>query len=347
MSATSDPTQDAPREAVSFDDAFAALPREGVPAEDAPEQAQPDEWPSQAPAQPAATPGEDEPDDDDEALPFEQRFARSNRREQKLQAERDSIAAERQRAIDQANGYKGNLAQEKARREAAEADRSDFERRLTDANAQRDADYQAAINAAPDARDGTGTPTKADLTQAWNIEKRERDVAQKEARLNFQEQQKAEQDKRLHAEHVGNLEHGIRQHAIPELVQAIPRYAELHGLPASEVRDVIARLNTPEVLIAMQNMPVKTSDPQAWDVDKYRTFLADQAQEEIVRRAAAYKERQAGATRQELAQTTYRQEQPVGQAGGDQFEDLGQYGTDFDAAFAANSRNHQRQLTAR
>jgi hypothetical protein len=342
-----DPAQDAPdRAAPDFDAAADQLFAETDAPQDAPAAAQPTAAPAEAAPVQEAAPAQDEPDDDDEGLPLETRFSRAQRREQRLAAERETLATERQRAIDQANGYKGNLVQEKRRREEAEAKSADFEKALTNANTRRDAEYEAAIRYAPDEPDGTGRPTKTDLTRDWNVEKRERDVAQKEARIQFAEQQREEEIKTWRETQRGEAERGVRQHAISEIARAIAPTAEALGLPASEVKDLVAALERPEVAILLQNLPAYDPDPNKWDVHKYRSMVLAQTDQAIAQRAAAYRERQAGQTRQELGQTTYRAEQPVGAGGGGQYRDLRplQDAGDFDATFDALNANYELEL---
>lgn len=334
-----DPAQDAPeRAAPDFDAAADQLFAEtDAPEQDAPATGQPTAAPAEAaPAQQAA-PAEDEPDDDDEGLPLETRFARAQRRERKIAAERETLATERQRAIDQANGYKGSLVQAQQRTKALEAERDEFKELAQNENARINRMWEDGIRATED------PSARADLQRQYDFDRQTRDLAAQQRQLEFEKAQREQEVATFREAQRGAAEQGIRQHAIPEIARAIVPTAASLGLPASEVRDLVAALERPEVAILVQNLPAYDPDPNKWDVHKYRSMVLAETDQELARRAAAYRERQAGATRQELAQTTYRPEQPVGAGGGGQYRDLRplQQAQDFDATADAVFANFE------
>jgi len=329
MSATPEPTQEAPeQERPSFDEAFAALPRGDAPAEDVSETGQPDERPTQAQATaPGASQAADEPDDDDEQLPYDQRFARAQRREQRITARQAEIMAERQRAIDQANGYKGNLAQEKARREAIEAERDRFKTLAENENARLNSMWEEAIKLADDPNQ------RADLQDRYERDRDRREIAAEKDRMAFERDQQQQQATRVKQDQIETATQGLRQHVIPSLVEPMEQFAQVLGLPATEFADIRATLNSRP----MQQLFARLSPEE---LDAYRNELGEGIFTELAQRNLARKQRETGQNRDEARQV-YRAEQPVGQGGGgSDLESLG--GLDFDEAFAANARNQRR-----
>jgi hypothetical protein len=273
-------------------------------------------------------------------LPLETRFARAQRREQRQATERETLAAERQRAIDQANGYKGSLVQAQQRQKALEAERDQFKELAQDENARLNRMWEDGIAATPDPAE------RADLQRRYDFDRQTRELAAEKRQLEFEKAQREQEQASFREAQRGAAEQGIRQHAISEIARAIAPTAEALGLPASEVKDLVAALERPEVAILLQNLPAYDPDPNKWDVHKYRSMVLAQTDQAIAQRAAAYRERQAGQTRQELGQTTYRAEQPVGAGGGGQYRDLRplQDAGDFDATFDALNANYELEL---
>lgn len=305
MSVPTAEQETAPRD--DFDSAVDAYVEQGQPAAagDTPPARPATPAPADVPAPVAAAPvapPADEPDDDDETLTIDQRFARAQRREQKITARQAELTTERQRAIDQANGYKGNLAQEKARREAIEAERDRFKGLAESENARIDHLWAEAIAQTDD-------PTqKAELQRRYDFDRRERELAEKEAQIAFKAQQEIEQAERVKQEQVGAATEGMRQHVVPSLVGPMEEFATAIGLPLAELADIRATLNSRP----MRQMFARLTPEE---LHAYRNELGEGIFEEIAQRAQAFKTRQTATNRQEAA-TVYRAEQPVGAGGG-------------------------------
>lgn len=272
---------------------------------------------AEVPATPPATPAATESDDDDEALPLDQRFTRAQRREQRITQAQQAADQARQEAERKMWSYQGNLIQAQNRAKQLEGERDDLKRQTTDVDARENARWEAAIRTAPESSDDPAVLTRAQVQYHYDVDKRERALAAKEAAQSLKEKQSEEQATWQREQLRVQAESGMRQHAVSGIVDAIgPAIQEL-GLPATEVRDIIARLQSPETALLIQNLPAYDPDPQKMDVHKYRTFLATQVEQEIGRRKVAYEERQAATNRKQAAQAgTFRPEQPVGAAGG-------------------------------
>lgn len=329
MSATIEPTEEAPeQERPSFDEAFAALPRGDAPAEDVSDAGQTDGRPDQARASaPGATQEAGEPDDDDEQLPLDQRFARSQRRETREKAAREAAEARyaeteaaRRHAESQVNGYKGRTKQ-------LESERDRFKDLAENENARLNTMWEDAIKMADD------PGQRADLQDRYERDRDRRELAAEKAQIAFEKQQAQEQVTRTKEAQKTDAAEGMRRYAIPDLLQEIEDYAAQLGLPREEIADIRDTLTAPTMALLVRRM-----DPL--ELHQYRTNLGQAAAQELPQRLQAYRERQAGANRQEARQV-YRAEQPIGQGGGgDEMEDL--KGLDFDQAFDANARNQRR-----
>jgi hypothetical protein len=315
--------------------AESAAPDTGTPPEAQPERQDAEE----APAVPAAS-GDTDADDDDESLPIDQRFERARRREERITREveeaRQAVEAERRRVLS----FQGNLAQAQQRQKALEAERDQFKELAQDENARLNRMWEDGIAATPD------PSARADLQRQYDFDRQTRELAAEKRQLDFEKAQREQEQASFREAQRGAAEQGIRQHAISEIARAIAPTAEALGLPASEVKDLVAALERPEVAILLQNLPAYDPDPNKWDVHKYRAMVLAQTDQAIAQRTAAYRERQAGQTRQELGQTTYRAEQPVGAGGGGQYRDLRplQDAGDFDATFDALNANYELEL---
>jgi hypothetical protein len=333
-----DPAQDAPdRAAPDFDAAAEQLFAETDAPQDAPAAAQPTAAPAEAAPVQEAAPAQDEPDDDDEALPIEERFARAQRQVARIRqqaeeafARQAEIDAARKHAEAQVNGYKGRVKQ-------LEGERDQFKELAQDENARLNKMWEDGIAATPDPAE------RADLQRRYDFDRQTRELAAEKRQIEFEKAQREQEQANFREAQRGAAEQGIRQHAISEIARAIAPTAEALGLPASEVKDLVAALGRPEVAILLQNLPAYDPDPNKWDVHKYRSMVLAQTDQAIAQRAAAYRERQAGQTRQELGQTTYRAEQPVGGGGGGQYRDLRplQRAQDFDATADAVFANFE------
>ncbi len=305
-----------------FDAAVDAYVEQGQPAAGGetpparPATPAPADVPAPVAAAPVATPA-DEPDDDDETLPFDQRFTRAQARETRIKAEAE---AERTRlekfAKDQANGYQGRLKQEQTRAAALEAERDRFKQQADDTNAAINGIWEARIASTTDPEE------RAAWQAQYDFDRTKREVEAERKQIALEREQQQQQATRVKEEQIGAATEGMRQHVVPSLVGPMEEFATAIGLPIAELADIRATLHSRP----MQQMFARMTPEE---LHTYRNELGEGIFEEIAQRSQAFKTRQAGANRKEAA-TVYRAEQPVGAGGGTQqrpWEDL-----DFDEA---------------
>lgn len=321
-----------------FDAAAEALFAQTDAPDDAP--AEGEEAPRQtveaAPAE--AQPPADESDDDDEALDWERRFARAQRREEKARAREAELAAERQRALDQVNGYQGRLKQEQARAKALETERDQFKQRAEGANAAYYKLWEDAI------AQSTDPAERAGLEREYRLQRAEREMATERAQTDFEKQQREQEASRQKAEGLETGIRGMREHAMPDLIEKIEAVAEGIGVPAKEIAHIANHLRSEPIMLAIRHMPPEEIEP-------YRVTMFQRALQELSRVRESYQERQAAQNRQEAA-PNYRGERPVGAGGGNgrfrdvkEYIDAGDYDGTADAVFAnfeAESQGYRR-----
>lgn len=320
MSAT--PEQDVPQQDQDFDAALDAYVEQRTApvageAQPAPARQTPpaatDAPPVETPP-PAATPAS-EPDDDDEQLPVDQRFARAQRREARIAADKAAAEARfataeaaRRHAESQINGYQG-------RNKQLETQVKDLKAATQNQDAQVNKWWEEAIESAPTVPTIEGQQSKAELQRLYAIDRKEREINAKAAEQELVTKQQAEQAEWARTQTRTAAETGMRQHAVAEIVGAIGPTARDLGLPEAEVKDIVAWLQSPEIAITIASLPPIDPDPAKWDVHKYRGYLLSQADARLVARKAEYEQRQV-ATNVAAAKDVYRAEQPVGAAGG-------------------------------
>lgn len=306
--------QSAPQDEQEFDLA-AALRADDADADagdtDAPQPERQDEpgESSDAPAEPEQTeqpkqetPQQD-PDADDPALPVEERIARAERRSAK------EARAEAEHARRQAATYKGLVTREQTRAKQIEAELAEAKRLASDFDAQRNKQWEDLIRATAD------DDTRKYYQREYDLDRKERELAARDREAEIKAKQAEELATHERTERLTQAETAARSSAVGEIAQAVPLAAQELGLPASEYRDIMAWLNSPEVQLNARHLPIISSDPDAMTLTQYRDNLATRAEEILVQRASAYQERQAAKNR-EAAKSVYRGDQPVGGGGG-------------------------------
>lgn len=319
MSANTDAPQQ--EEVRSFEDAADALfAQDAAPApQDTPaaQQPSPEATEPEAPT-PAASATVDD-DADDESLDVAERIARAERRATKQsQAEIAAAKAEAEAEKRRVLSFQGNLEQEKRRRQQIEAERDEARRLANDADARDDARWNELINSTTD------PATKAQYQQMFADDKARRDLAREKREWELQKQQQQEEANFTREQQRQAAEAVVRQSAVGEIVTAVDRYIADIGLPASEIADVKAWLNSPEVQLNAQHLPIVATRQGEYTVNDFRDNLLQRADQVIQQRLTAYQERQAAQNRAE-AKETYRPEKPVGQGGAAPPDDLSRF----------------------
>lgn len=234
--------------------------------------------------------------------------------------------AERQRQETERKmwSYQGNLMQAQQRQKVIEAERDQFKTLATDANARDNQRWEAAIKQAPDEQ------TRQLWQQQYDADRTLREAKAEREALALERQQSQEAQDFQRTQYRSQAETAIRGGVLGEIAGAIPRAAQAIGLPSEEVKDLLAELNSPQNQLLMRSLPVHDPDPSKPDVDKYRAWLIQKFDHDLMARKQAYESRQIDTNRQQ-AQGVYRGEQPVG-GGGTAIPDTTR-GLSFDDAF--------------
>lgn len=302
------------------------------------EAAQPATAPQQQAQEPTTTPESD--DSDDEALDIAERFTRAQKREQRLrESAKAEVEAERRKVLS----YQGNLAQEAKRREALAADLERHKALLADENQRLDGIWDNAIAQAPEQSDDPRIATKSELRQHYDLQKRERDLAQKEQQARFVEEQAQQQQQAARETHFQTM----REVATAELPILLDQAAQALGLPATLLTPVKEYVNSPAVRALARRLPIfpegqaLAGDPAGWQLDQIGSL--HELRQHLERQAELgldhfTKQHQAGAVKENVqaATKTYRQEQPIGAATAKRGKDWAEMDEDeaFDAWFA-------------
>lgn len=260
---------------------------------------------------PTPTTATDDDDSDDESLPVEARFTRARKREARLAAEREALAAERDAEKRRALSYQGNLAQEQKRREQMAAERDDLKKRLESEEARIEAYWQDAIKSAPPEQ-------KAAYEEAYQLDKEKRQIATERQQIDLAKQQR----EREAQEQRQFSEQAARHYAIAEVVEALDGEAQHAGIPREALQPIRDWLTSPEVALVVRNLPLRTAttppqDIAQWrpehidDLDKYRSWVIWNAARGVDHFKAQHEQQQLARNRAKAAET-YQPEKPVG-----------------------------------
>jgi hypothetical protein len=271
-----------------------------------------DETRDREPGQPATAERDqpqpaEEPDDDDEALPVETRFQRSQRREQRVTAERERLAAEKAQAEQVASTWRGRHQAEQEARRHIEAERDTLKAQTDSNNAYLNTLWEDAIQRAD--------PTdRADLQRQYDIDRREREVKAKEAAQELSSKQRDERARTVHQTQLSQVEQLTRRYAIGELVEELPERAAALGLERGDYADIEGYLRGPEVALLTATLPVRDPDPNKPDLDKYRRYQQARLEGELARRAEAKRAQRVERNRDE-ATGRFKPERALATAG--------------------------------